>query len=129
MVRTSRALLLLVLPLLSGIAGAEGRSTYRWVDDKGRVHYSDVPAAKGRSMQELQVKPGSGAARPVDQAAVAADQRMRECKQRTSQLAAYEASSTISETDGLGNTRDYSAQERARLLERTRAQVNEVCDR
>ena len=128
MVRTSWALLL-VLPLLPGVAGAEGRSTYRWVDDKGRVHYSDLPASQGRSVEELQVKPGSGPAKVPDQSRAAVEKRARECEQRTGQLAAYEASSGISETDGLGNTRTYSADERARLLERTRAKVAEVCAR
>lgn len=128
MVRTSRALLL-VLPLLAGIAGAEGRNTYRWVDDKGRVHYSDVPASRGHAVEELQVKPGSGSSKVTDQSRAAVEQRSRECEQRTGQLAAYEASSGISETDGLGNTRNYSAAERERLMERTRAQIADVCAR
>ena len=127
MVRTSWALLL-ALPLLSSLAAADGRTTYRWVDEKGRVHYSDLPAPATKA-EEIQVKPGSGSGKPTAGTRAASDQQAKECERLTGQIAAYEAASGISETDGLGNTRNYSAAEKAKLVERTRAQMAEVCAR
>lgn len=127
MVRPSWVLLL-TLPLLAGVAGADGRATYRWVDEKGRVHYSDVPAPTAQT-EQIEVKPGSGSSKALSGTRQASEQRASECERLSGQLAAYEASSGISETDGLGNTRKYSDKERAQLLERTRAQMAEVCAR
>ncbi len=122
MLRT--ATLLLPLLLLATAAQAAGQAkTYRWVDAKGRVHYSDVPVSP--QAQQVQVKPGSGV---VDVPKTPAADLAGECTRRKERLTTYESAAQITETDALGNTRTYTDDERQKLLELTRTQVAEVCN-
>jgi len=102
-----------------------GERTYRWTDEKGRVHYSDMKSEKS---EQVEVKPGSGVySAPKDSpAAIAA--RQLDCQRKRDQLTVYGSSSEITETDSLGNTRTYSAAERQKLLERTQQQVDAACN-
>lgn len=117
------AVLSLSVLLLSGVQA--GERTYRWVDDKGRVHYSDVPREKS---ERVEIKPGSSIqAAPKDSPDALAAKQL-ECQRKKDQLAVYSSSAEINETDGLGRSRTYSAEEKAQLVERTRQQMTVLCD-
>jgi len=122
-----RALPLIVSLSLALVSAAHaqgsGKHTYRWTDDKGRVHYSDVPAPKS---ERVDVK-ASGKVSAVPAEVAAAEARARECQRRKDQLASYNGASDISETDSLGNTRSFSEAEKKKLVERINQQVKDVC--
>ncbi len=50
-----RPLALLLLFLLPGTALAG--TLYKWVDEKGEVHYSDTPPTKAKNLQEKDLRP------------------------------------------------------------------------
>ena len=105
-------------------AAVAGDRTYRWTDAQGRVHYSDV---KNDKSVPVQIKPSGGvAATPKDSAATLAARQL-ECQRRKDQLTLYNNSADISETDNLGNTRSYTAEERNKLIERAREQAKTAC--
>ncbi len=109
--------------LLTTAANA-GDRTYRWLDEKGRVHYSDVKNAKG---EQVEIKRGGGVANAPKDSAAAVAARQLECQRKKDQLQVYSGSAQISETDALGNTRTYTAAERQKFIERSTAEVNLAC--
>lgn len=111
--------------LLLSAAEAAGGKTYRWIDQKGRVHYSDVKAEK--NSEQIQIRPGSSiTAAPKDTLETIASRQL-ECQRRKDQLAVYSSSAEITETNALGKSRAYTATERQQLLERTQTQADEAC--
>ncbi len=120
-IRASLVLLLFTtaLPLAQA-----GERTYRWTDDKGRVHYSDLPSGRG---EQVQIKPGSRIqAAPKDSPEMLASRQL-ECQRKKDQLAVYSSSAEINETDSLGRSRSYSTEEKTQLIERTRQQMVTIC--
>lgn len=116
----------LALSLSVGLLGAAHASerTYRWIDAQGRVHYSDVKSEKG---EPVEIRPGSRITNlPKHSPANAASQQL-ECQRRKDQLALYNSASDVSETDSLGNTRTYTAEERAKLIEKAQQQQQAAC--
>ncbi len=101
-----------------------GDRTYRWTDEKGRVHYSDVKNDKG---EQVTVKPGSGAAGTPKTATGGTAGRVLECQQKKDQLNVYNSSLQITETDSLGNSRTYTAAERQKLIDSTQQQMQTLC--
>ena len=51
-----RPIVLLVIPLLAGAMTAGAQSLYKWVDDKGRVTYSDQPPPSANVKSQEQVR-------------------------------------------------------------------------
>lgn len=115
--------LLLTLQLLPAVYASEAK-TYRWIDEKGRVHYSDVAAPKS---EQVLVKPGSGVT-GVAKPDADADAKAAECTRLRERLTTYESASTITETDALGKQRTYTDTERQKLLTLTREQVQAACE-
>jgi len=111
---------LLGLLVLSSVQA--GGSTYRWVDERGRVHYSDIPVP---SAEQVDIKPGSGIS--ASPGKVTAASMAVECQRRKDQLTSYNSAQEITETDALGKTRSYTAAERVQLLNRVQQQVQEAC--
>ncbi len=81
--------------LFSGAAGAQGKSLYRWVDENGKVHYSDtVPPEQSRRDRDVLNKRGmtvdrlEGAKTPEE---IAAEERRRKREEREKRLAAEQA--------------------------------------
>ena len=99
------------------------KNTYRWTDEKGRTHFSDVPAPKS---ERLDIK-RNGRVKAVTPDVIAAENKARECKRRQDQRAGYRNAMEITETDALGNQRNYTEAERVQLIERTEQQVKELC--
>jgi len=114
--------------LFCGAAGADG-TLYRWVDKDGRVHYGDDPAAANNARQvepnPLNSGGGSGSSSGGDDAA--AQKQAAECKSKSEVLGRYKNAATISETDALGNTREYSADEKDQLVAKTQKYIDDHC--
>lgn len=118
------AVLAASLGVLLQPAASAGERTYRWTDEKGRVHYSDVKNEKGKLVE---VKPGSGVSdTPKDSAATIATRQL-ECQRKRDQVSIYNSSAQISETDSLGNIRTYTAEERQQLIDRAQQAVQAAC--
>lgn len=118
------ALLLVFGALAAGSALAAPEVVYRLIDKNGQVHYSDTPR-EGWTKLEVRA-PASDDATPPEPGSPAA-LRAEECERKKKQLETYRTASTIKERDALGRDREYSAQERAQLLELTQKQVGEAC--
>jgi hypothetical protein len=114
-----------VLLLAAAAAGADGK-TYRWVDAQGNVHYGDQPPANATVVAP---KPTDSAAPSPPPASTAAASGLgpEECDRRQKQLDSYKAASSITETDGLGNKREYSEDERNKLIARTEQAIRDGC--
>lgn len=108
---------LLTAPLA---AMAEGR-IYRWLDANGVEHFGDTPPASARSIKVRQTSSGvnAGAERPViDEAA---------CAAKREQLKTYQLAARLTETNALGESREYTEAERLQLIAGTEAQTRAVC--
>jgi len=115
---------LLALMLLGGIASAQATTVYRWVDERGRVHYGDQ---RGHGASSIEVTPGSGVVKPAAEPDNDRTARSQECERRKSQLEAYRGATTVMETDALGQRHEFNADEKTRLLQITEQQVQLAC--
>lgn len=121
--RTLPIVLMLGVVLLP-VAQAGGK-TYRWTDEKGRVHYGDISAPRA---EQVEIRQGSGITVPAPTATeIAAASQAQECKRRKDELASYDSAQEITETDALGKSRSFTAAERQQLLQRVQQQVQEAC--
>jgi len=137
--------LLILLPIL-----AQAQTLYRWVDDRGEVHYGQVPPAGAQAEQIRRASPPSDRAaqerleramgdsqeRQDAQRNAAAEQgrqaeseriRRENCTQARSNLETLTARGgrvTIRED---GAYRVLEEEERQRMLEETQAQIREYC--
>lgn len=123
-----RKLILALLLLTGAVSAAE---VYKWTDDKGRVHYGDRPH---QSAEKLNVKPGSGGgvasveqARKELEALKMQDEKYARCKQRKEQLDVWKKSARIVERDNLGKEKEYSAEDKQRLIQTTEAAISREC--
>lgn len=112
------------LSLLCLGAAQAGEKTYRWLDEKGRVHYSDVKSEKG---EQVQVKPGSSITATPKDAPDAVAARQLDCQRRRDQVSLYKSSADINETDNLGRSRTYTAAERQQLIDRSEQAAQTAC--
>lgn len=118
---TSRiAGLSLALALISFAASADGR-IYQWLDGNGVEHFGDTPPANARSIKVKQTSSGvnAGAVLPVVDAAA--------CSAKRDQLKGYQLAGKVTETNALGETREYSDDEKQKLIANTEAQVRAAC--
>ncbi|WP_293368056.1 DUF4124 domain-containing protein [Nevskia sp.] len=119
--RIRAALLVLALLVLTPCAAsAEGR-IYRWLDANGAEHFGDTPPANARSIKVKQTSSGinAGAELPVvDEAA---------CTRKRDQLKSYQLASKLTETNALGETREYSDAERQQLIAVSETQARAAC--
>lgn len=116
--------LLLTSSVLLLQAAQAGDRTYRWTDEKGRVHYSDVKNDKG---ERVEVKPGSGVSVTSKDSPATIATRQLDCQRKTDKVTIYNNSSQINETDGLGNTKTYSDEERQQLINRAQELAQTAC--
>ena len=106
--------------LFAGAAAAD--QVYRWVDKNGQVHYSDQPAPNAQAVEINSVP--STAAPAVSEIAA---QRAAECQQKRELLTRYQNAAAITETDALGSTHTYTAEEKQKLIERTQSWLELNC--
>ena len=124
---------------------------YRWVDDQGRVHYSDrAPPGRASETVAIDSRPTDLEARLIDQMAreerlrlmnedraddvadEAADQEhrarlARACEQARIRVASIESARRLSRVEEDGSRRVYSDDERQAVLLEARGQVSEWC--
>lgn len=114
------------LPMLSLLASALASTPtfaeariYRWLDANGIEHFGDAPPANGRSIK-IKTAPGrSGDEAPVFDAAA--------CTAKREQLKSFQLAGRVTETNALGETREYSDDEKRKLIANTEAQVRAAC--
>lgn len=119
--RIRGSLLVLALLALTPFAvSAEGR-IYQWLDANGGEHFGDTPPANARSIKVKQTSGGinAGAELPVVDAAA--------CTAKREQLKSYQLAGKVTETNALGETREYGDDEKLKLIANTEAQVHAAC--
>ncbi len=118
----------IVLALAVAGAAADSGHVYRWTDQAGHVHYSDQADA---AANEVKNKPVAGTKPvqpdPSNATATSDDPRAQECQRKKEQLITYRHAAKVTETDGLGNTREYSPDEKQKLIELTEKSIHELC--
>ncbi len=114
--RTLTALTLAAVCLAAPAAG----EIYKYVDPQGRVHYADQPKP---GWKRIDVKP------PVATEAVTEEEgngetreqavaRAADCARKEEQLRTYRNASRVIERDALGREKEYSGEDRQRLIEK-----------
>ena len=123
--RMMRAVVLGLMLASLPVAAAE---VYKWVDANGRIHYGDQPQA-GWKRVEVNAPPASAPASGVAPAQPtrygAVDQKA--CEQKKKDLESYEKATRVVERDALGKEREYSPEDRKKLIELTRKQADDTC--
>jgi hypothetical protein len=142
--------LVMTLTMLFGMTAYAGNTnTYKWVDEQGNVHYSQRPPA-GSNYEKLKVKtpppsPGAPQAASKDSAGtstgsnnssggdVVSDElaknreiRAQNCEAAKKNLQAYTVFKRIKKPDG--TVVRLEDEERARLIEESKANIKEFCD-
>ena len=115
--------LLLASLLLGTQALADQPTVYRWVDKDGHVHYDDSGQAPGSKAVNPRVMSDDSAATPPPSIVA----KQSECKAKADDYNRYKAAGAISETDALGNTHTYSAEDKDKLVERKRQDLVALC--
>ncbi|MFI4979593.1 MAG: DUF4124 domain-containing protein [Nevskiales bacterium] len=113
--------------LFCAVAGADTTTLYRWVDKDGHVHYGDQAAPNAKPVNPK--VPGSEDAQDAADAAAkaATDKQAADCKGKNDELARYRSATSITETDALGNSKDYTAEQRDQLVAKTQKYVDDHC--
>jgi hypothetical protein len=127
------------------LVDAVAEKAYRWVDAQGHVHYGDQP---GKGAEVIKVRPGtlppvagkpaekvpepsagaSSSDAPPEDPRVVAQRRAADCGRRKEQLNTYRHAVRIVEKNSLGDEREYSAEEKERLIKLTEEQIAETCE-
>ncbi|WP_455233839.1 DUF4124 domain-containing protein [Thiogranum longum] len=140
-----------VVLLMAGLSAAHG-DLYRWVDEKGQVHFSDQP--QGQQSSKLKPLPAPASAQ-TDQGSrmektrkllnayeierqqereqkakqkEQEQQRRKNCNQARDDLRQYTDFGNIYRLDDEGNRVYLSEQEKRTLIQRSRAAVAKWCD-
>jgi len=137
--------LLMLMPIL-----AQAQALYRWVDDRGEVHYGQVPPAGVQAEQIRRASPPSdrAAQERLDRAVGASQERQDEQRRAASEQERQADSErirrenctqarnnleTLTARGGRVTIRENGAyrvleeEERQRMLEETQAQIEEYC--
>lgn len=123
---TVKGPVLLLMAALLLAATAEAGPAYKWVDASGQFHFSDTPQA-GWTRVDL---PGPKLIPAEVQQQPAADvlaSKAGLCTQRRQTLDIYRTADNLIERDALGGERQYSAEEKQKLISRSEQQVAEAC--
>ena len=112
---------IIVLCAVLACATAAAGEVYKWKDKDGRVHYGDKP--KTQPAEAIMTSPDAG----PSAADIAAGDRAQECAKQKALLETYKKSPTLSEVDGLGRKREFSAAERDQFLGLRQQKVDEIC--
>ena len=125
---------------------------YKWVDDKGNVHYSDQPARQSKQLNISEESEQSDTVSKEDREErrkrllqafdedreLKKEQQQKEQKQKARQdrncavakdrLRRYTNASSLYDLDKDGNRVHLSNEERERSIERLRSQINKYCN-
>ena len=124
------ALFALCLLLLAAPSQAQ-QKIYRWVGADGRVKYGDVPPGNAKDVQPFDRRVGTASSAtkaPTPTPTDAQETARREtCTTKAAQLNTYKKAAKLVETDALGREREYTAEERKMLIDRTQAEIDGKC--
>ena len=96
---------------------------YQWTDANGTVHYGDAP--KGAA-KPVAIRPASGAVKAAVPP-VPAEIDAEACTRKRDTLQRYVGAAKVTETNALGETREYDEAQRLKLIEATEADVRATC--
>jgi len=113
--------LLPALLLAVAVPGLANSRVFQWTDANGVIHYGDAPRGAAKP---LAVKPIS---RGVDAGAATAPADSEACSRKREQLQRYSGASKVTETNALGETREYDEAQVKALIESSEAAVREAC--
>lgn len=127
--------LVLLLTLLFVLPASA--QVYRWVDDQGKVHYSDTPPPS-ENAQALDIDSGERVSAEneaasdktaTDAAQTPTAQTLAEkrCELAKLTLASYREAETLVKTDAEGNKQPLGAEEKAAAIEQAEANVTAQC--
>lgn len=123
------ALFALCLLLLAGPSQAD--KIYRWIGADGKVKYGDMPPSGAKNLQPFDSRVGTITAAPKDAAPAPTDEqeaaRREACTTKAAQLSTFRKATKLVEKDALGREREYTAEERKLLVERTQAELDSQC--
>ena len=102
----------------------QAEEVWKWVDRNGREHFSDTPRD---GWTKVDIAPVASAATEPPEPGSEEALRAEECERKKKQLDTYKNATTIKERDALGRDREYTATERAQLLQMTQTQVEQAC--
>lgn len=111
--------------LLCAAAAQAGGTVYRWVDSQGKVHYSDLPQTSAKVVKPKAQSAGVAAAKAQ---AAAREQSAEDCQRKKDKLESYRNAAKITETNGLGETHEYTDEERKKLLDTAEQAVATACN-
>ena len=101
---------------------------YKWKDADGRIHYGDQPKD---GAERVKTGPANSEAAPEDDPTSDAGKQkakhVEDCGRKRDQLMTYQKASRIVETDSLGNQKEFSNDERQKLVAKTQQQITEGC--
>lgn len=122
---------LIALCLLLAAGPCQAQKIYRWVGADGKVKYGDMPPSTATDVQPFDKRIGTTTAVPAAAATAATDEqvlaRRQTCTTKAAQLKSFSNATKLIETDALGRKREYTAEERKLLVERTRAELDSQC--
>lgn len=127
---------ILALTACLGWSVMAGAAVYRWVDQHGEVHYSDVPATGAQSIDTRTWKAPQSAHHTPPAAAVPASQgadqnapmsRADKCNLAQKQFGQYKNASKLIERDQFGAKHTLDDKERAQLVKQAKANVDKYC--
>jgi hypothetical protein len=126
----SRVLTLVVLAALAGSALAAD-TVYRWTDENGRLHYSDLPSGNAKAaMERVDVRTGTATKAeppPPEDAQAAATQKAEKCAVKRAQFKSYTSAIRLVEKDALGREHEYTSDERDALIAKTQSEIDQLC--
>jgi predicted transcriptional regulator len=96
---------------------------YQWRDAKGVTHFGDTPPASARGIRVRQASAGNVVAASESEPAI----DVAACERKRAQLKGYRQADQVTETNALGDVREYSDAERQVLIAGTEAQVRAAC--
>lgn len=115
---------LVALVLASTCLGAAASQIFKYVDPQGRVHYADQPKP---GWQRVGVTPPpAGSAAPEEGETETREQavaRAADCARKEEQLKTYRNASRVIERDALGREKDYSEEDRQRLIQKMEQEI------
>jgi len=112
----------LVLFAVAGSTQADNK-VFRWVDSQGNVHYGDMPP-DAKKARRVEVRAPNGAEPPPPSLDA---EKLDQCREKLAQIETYRQAARISETDGLGNRREYSDEQKEQLIQRLQGQYANAC--
>lgn len=124
--RTRLRMLLITVGLVMAVSAQAAGKLYRWVDANGKVHYSDRPVAQAEELK-LRVPGVSTPPEERGDAEGEIEARAAECQSKREQLNTYTSASKIIEKDSLGREKEFTADEKQQLIEKTREAITQLC--